>query len=101
MGKIYVNQTKVDLYVECKFDNPNVSMANVTSHKIKLVSPTGKVTMLDSVLEDDGVTLSYKVSSAETLNEKGVYTYYPYLVFDDERVAYGQPSTLTVYEIGE
>lgn len=98
MGKIYVNQTKVDLFIECKFDAAGVAMTNVTSHKINLVSPTGKKSELDAELSPNGKTIFYQLSEP-ILDEVGNWVMYPSLVFDDGRSADGEPSTFMIHKV--
>lgn len=98
MGKIYINQTKVDLYVECRFDSASVNMSNVISCKLHLVPPGGTAIVVDASLEPDGKTVSYKPTT-NVFTKAGLWKIYPYLTFDDGREAPGEPSLLTIWKL--
>lgn len=93
MGKIY-KQSKVDLYIET-----NVNLSEVTSHTIQYLAPSGHKGRFTSTIESDNKTLSHFFQSGE-LSEEGTWTFWPYLIFNDGRDAYGEPIRMTVSKIG-
>jgi len=95
MGKIYQNQSAVDLYLDTKID-----LSTAKSVSIKYIDPQGRTGSLTATLESDKTTLCHRFQ-ADELKYSGIWTFYTYAVMADDREAVGEGVKVTVYRRGD
>lgn len=95
MGKIYQNQSALDLYLDTKID-----LTSAKSYEIRYIDPRGTVGTLTATLESDKTTLCHRFQAGE-LKYSGVWTFWTYAVMADDREAPGEAYKVTVYSRGQ
>lgn len=94
MGKIY-KQSKLDLYLNTKID-----LSTAKSYVIRYKDPRGGTGSLTATLESNNTTLCHRFTHGE-LDLAGIWTFWPYVVFADDRSAPGEAVQVNVYSAGQ
>lgn len=99
MGKIYVGQTALTIDIETCAD-----LSSASSVKIKFVRPdlsTGELTNIISITNLKKGEISWQPVDATVLNQKGVWKFWVFVVFDSGRQLSGEPYFVEIYNEGE
>ena len=93
MSKIYVGQSNLTISLIT-----GATLENVQAAKIKYKRPDG--TQGEWTGTTSGQLVEYSTSNGD-LPTAGTWTLWVYIVFNDNRISVGEPSTLVVYAEGQ
>ena len=93
MGKIY-KQSKLDLYL-----NTGLDISTALSYEIQYRNPSGTTGSLTASLGADKMTLCHQFVGTE-INLAGIWYFWPFVVFSDNRSAPGETVRVVVYNKG-
>jgi hypothetical protein len=95
MGKVYKNQTKLSI----KLDT-GVDCSTAISTTIGYRKPDGTLGEWTATVDTDDTTLVYSVQSSNDIDAAGIWSMWTKVVFADSNVAWGEPITEKIYEVG-
>lgn len=95
MGKVYNGQSKLKIRLDSKVD-----VSGATTKRIKYSKPGGTTGYFNASVEADNQTIYYAFQDGD-IDESGVWTFWPYVVFSDGRDAPGESVEIKFYTEGE
>lgn len=96
MGKIYIYQTALDIEATLGCD-----ITGATSLLIKYKKPNGDTgSFAATSTDDENGVIEYQVSSADDIDQSGIWVLWGYVTFADGRYAAGEPYSITVNREG-
>lgn len=94
MKRIFKGQSKLRLVLNTKCDLTDWKEAFICFEKPDKTFGEFRAAVLD---ESEG-TIFYNFSDVDELDQSGFWRFYPKIVFDDDRVAFGRAAKVFVYE---
>lgn len=96
MGKIYKNQDYLRITVHIEHD-----LSDAASITIKYKDPNGDEGNWVATIEDEEEGIVYKdFALGSSLGISGEWTFWAYVIFNDGRLAPGDPFTQMIYDEG-
>lgn len=94
MKRIYKNKTKLRILIDTKCDLSGYQTVTIAARK-----PDDSEVIFPAVMKDEEHGLIfYDVQSEEDIDQGGWWTFWPEVVFDDDRTARGISVRVFVYE---
>ncbi len=94
MKRIYKNKTKLRILIETKCD-----LSGYQSVTISAIKPDDTTVTFPAIVKDvENGIIFYDVQSEADLDISGWWTFWPEVVFDDDRTARGMSVKVFVYE---
>lgn len=95
MGKIYQNQTKLKINIDC-----NSSLANVVSAIISHIKPNKKTGFFPAEIDLANQSVFYLVNSVDDIDVAGDWVFWANLTFDDGKKLPSESKIITIYKEG-
>ena len=94
MKRIYKNKTKLRILIDTKCD-----LSGFQTVTIAALKPDGNTVTFAAVVKDvEKGVIFYDVESENDIDQSGWWTFWPEIVFDDDRTARGRSVRVFVYE---
>lgn len=94
MKRIYKNKSKLRILIDTKCDLSGYQTVTIAARK-----PDNSVVSFPAVVKDEeGGLIFYDVQTEEDIDQSGWWTFWPEVVFDDDRTARGMSVRVFVYE---
>ena len=96
MKRIYKSKTKLRILIDTKCD-----LSGYIDVSIVALKPDGTTVAFPAVVKDvEKGIIFYDVQAADEIDVAGWWTFWPEVIFDDDRTACGQAVKVFVYEEG-
>ena len=94
MKRIYKNKSKLRILIDTKCDLSGYQIVTIAARK-----PDNSVVSFPAVVKDEEHGLIfYDVQTEEDIDQSGWWSFWPEVVFDDDRTARGMSVKVFVYE---
>ena len=96
MKRIYKSKTKLRILIDTKCD-----LSGYIDVSIVALKPDGTTVAFPAVVKDvEKGIIFYDVQAADEIDVAGCWTFWPKVIFDDDRTACGRAVKVFVYEEG-
>ena len=94
MKRIYKNKTKLRILIDTKCDLSGYQTVTIAARK----PDESEVTFPAVVKDEEHGLIFYDVQTEKDIDQSGWWTFWPEVVFDDDRTARGMSVKVFVYE---
>lgn len=94
MKRIYKNKTKLRILIDTKCDLSGYQTVTIAARK----PDESEVSFPAVVKDEEGGLIFYDVQAEDDIDQSGWWTFWPEVVFDDDRTARGISVRVFVYE---
>jgi hypothetical protein len=95
MSKIFKLQTALKIRLTA-----NINITSALSVKIEYVKPSGTTGSLNALVESAATGIIYfdVLKNSDLINEIGIWKFWAYIQFSDERIARGETVFVKIYD---